>query len=160
MLDRLVAVVGDHFWSGEARSRALKISWNEGSNAAVDQAQVWKQAEAAESNPRVPWPNQSAMPTRAWSQGERVDAEYRLPFLAHAPMEPINCTVHVRPDGCEIWVGTQVNGRTQAIAARSVHCHSRKSLFITTCSVGLRAQARSRRHREGRAHRTARQTDP
>ena len=42
---------------------------------------------------------------------QRVDAVYQQPFLAHATMEPINCTVHVRRDGCDIWVGTQVPAR-------------------------------------------------
>jgi isoquinoline 1-oxidoreductase beta subunit len=47
----------------------------------------------------------------------KLDAIYQLPFLAHTTMEPVNCTVHVRQDGCEIWVGTQVISRAQAVAA-------------------------------------------
>jgi isoquinoline 1-oxidoreductase beta subunit len=47
----------------------------------------------------------------------KVEADYAVPFLAHATMEPMNCTAHVRPDGCEIWVGTQVIARAQAAAA-------------------------------------------
>jgi len=117
VLDDLVAVVGDHFWAAKQGLEALKISWNEGSNASVDQTQVWKQAEAA-SRTQGAVAKSVGDAEKGLSQGERVDAEYRLPFLAHAPMEPINCTVHVRSDGCEIWVGTQVNGRTQAIAAK------------------------------------------
>ena len=46
-----------------------------------------------------------------------IEAVYQMPFLAHAPMEPLNCTVHVRADGCEVWVGSQVQGRAQATAA-------------------------------------------
>ena len=49
----------------------------------------------------------------------RVEAVYRVPFLAHATMEPMNCTVHVREDGCEVWVGSQVLGRAQAAAAEA-----------------------------------------
>ena len=48
----------------------------------------------------------------------RSKLHYEVPLLSHAPMEPMNCTVHVRPDGCDIWVGTQVCARTQAIAAK------------------------------------------
>jgi isoquinoline 1-oxidoreductase beta subunit len=48
----------------------------------------------------------------------RVDAVYQQPFLAHATMEPVNCTVHVRPDGCEIWIGTQVPTRVVDTAAQ------------------------------------------
>jgi isoquinoline 1-oxidoreductase beta subunit len=50
--------------------------------------------------------------------GERIEAIYQLPFLAHAPMEPMNCTVHVKPDSCEIWVGSQVQARAQATASK------------------------------------------
>jgi isoquinoline 1-oxidoreductase beta subunit len=47
----------------------------------------------------------------------KVEATYQVPFLAHATMEPMNCTVHVRKDGCEVWVGNQVIPRAQATAA-------------------------------------------
>ena len=49
----------------------------------------------------------------------KVEATYQVPFLAHATMEPMNCTVHVRRDGCEVWVGTQVAARAQAAAAKT-----------------------------------------
>jgi len=45
------------------------------------------------------------------------EAIYQLPFLAHAAMEPMNCTVHLRKDGCDIWVGTQAPTLTQAMVA-------------------------------------------
>jgi isoquinoline 1-oxidoreductase beta subunit len=49
----------------------------------------------------------------------RVEATYQVPFLAHATMEPMNCTVHLRKDGCEVWVGSQVVARAQAAAAKT-----------------------------------------
>jgi isoquinoline 1-oxidoreductase beta subunit len=49
----------------------------------------------------------------------RFDAVYQLPFLAHAAMEPMNCTVHVRKDGCDVWVGTQAPTLTQAFVAKT-----------------------------------------
>ena len=48
----------------------------------------------------------------------KVDAIYQVPFLAHAAMEPMNCTVHVRKDGCDVWVGSQAVARAQAAAAK------------------------------------------
>jgi isoquinoline 1-oxidoreductase beta subunit len=48
---------------------------------------------------------------------QKIEAVYQMPFLAHAAMEPMNCTVHVRSDGCDVWVGNQVIGRAQATAA-------------------------------------------
>src|SRR5262249_19578647 len=53
------------------------------------------------------------------TQGERFDADYELPFLAHACLEPQNCTVRLSPDGCEIWTGTQVQSRAQQYAAKA-----------------------------------------
>src|SRR5207237_9723209 len=55
---------------------------------------------------------------RAWPSGARLEAAYELPFLAHATMEPMNCTVHLKPDACEIWVGSQVLSRVPAVAAQ------------------------------------------
>src|SRR6202022_430345 len=51
--------------------------------------------------------------------GDRLDALYELPFLAHAPMEPVNATVHVTPSACEIWTGTQIMTRVQSEAAKA-----------------------------------------
>jgi isoquinoline 1-oxidoreductase beta subunit len=53
-------------------------------------------------------------------QGDRFDAVYELPFLAHATMEPLNCTAHVTPSGCEVWVGSQVMARAQTTAAAAL----------------------------------------
>jgi isoquinoline 1-oxidoreductase subunit beta len=55
------------------------------------------------------------------AQGERLDAEYELPFLAHATMEPQNCTVHMTAGACEVWTGTQVMTRVQATAAKAAN---------------------------------------
>jgi hypothetical protein len=63
-----------------------------------------------------------------------VEATYEVPFLAHATMEPMNCTVHVRKDGCEVWVGNQVIARAQATAATvaSGSGHNRPSRPLST----------------------------
>jgi xanthine dehydrogenase molybdopterin-binding subunit B len=57
------------------------------------------------------------VPKAMENTAQTLDAIYEVPFLAHTTMEPLNCTVDVRKDGCDIWVGTQVIGRAQAIAA-------------------------------------------
>src|SRR5262249_58204162 len=60
------------------------------------------------------------MSTKAMASAvTKVEATYHLPFLAHATMEPMNCTVHVRKDGCEIWIGNQAVARVQAAAANT-----------------------------------------
>src|SRR3954452_16561060 len=60
------------------------------------------------------------------SAAKKVEAIYQVPFLAHATMEPMNCTVHVRKDGCEVWVGSQVLARAQAAAAQATGLPSDK----------------------------------
>ena len=117
VLDDLVAVVADHFWAAKQGLEALEIVWNEGANANVDSAQVWKQIrKSGEKSGLVA--RSAGDEQKALGEGEKHEARYELPFLAHAPMEPMNCVVHVTPESCEIWVGSQVCGRTQAIAAK------------------------------------------
>jgi isoquinoline 1-oxidoreductase beta subunit len=116
-LGEYVAVVGDHMWAAKQGLAALDITWDEGPNAGVDSAQVWKQLRAASEKTGAVAKNEGDA-AKALGQGERLDAAYEMPFLAHATMEPQNCTVHVRADGCEVWTGTQVLSRAQAIAAR------------------------------------------
>src|SRR5262249_41465922 len=55
--------------------------------------------------------------SKALATGERFDASYEMPFLAHATMEPLNCTVHVTPNSCDVWVGTQIIARARSVAA-------------------------------------------
>lgn len=117
VLADLVAVVGDHMWAAKQGLDALAITWNEGLNAAVSSDEVWRQLRAAsEKDGAVAKTTGDA--TTALSKGDLLEAVYELPFLAHATMEPMNCTVHLTPDACEIWVGSQVLSRVQAVAAK------------------------------------------
>jgi len=117
VLDDVVAVVGDHMWAAKQGLAALNIVWKSGPHAAVDTNEVWKQLRTAGDGEGVT-AKAVGDATKALSQGERVEAEFELPFLAHATMEPLNATVHVKPDSCEVWVGTQVLARAQAVAAK------------------------------------------
>jgi isoquinoline 1-oxidoreductase beta subunit len=117
VLDDLVAVVGDHMWAAKKGLDALKITWNDGPNANVDSALIRKDIMAAsEREGAVAKSVGDAI--KVLKEGDPIELHYEVPLLSHAPMEPMNCTVHVRPDGCDIWVGTQVCARTQAIAAK------------------------------------------
>jgi isoquinoline 1-oxidoreductase subunit beta len=117
VLDDLVAVVGDHMWAAQQGLRALDITWNEGPNAAVSSADIWQALrKASEGNGAVA--KNAGDVDKALSQGEKYEAAYELPFLAHATMEPLNCTVQLKPDSCEIWLGTQVISRVQGTVAK------------------------------------------
>ena len=117
VLDDLVAVVGDHTWAAKQGLEALNVTWDEGANARVTTEEVFDQLKAASERTGVVAKSVGDV-AHAFSSGAAVEALYHVPFLAHATMEPMNCTVHVRPDACEIWVGNQVLSRTQAIAAK------------------------------------------
>ena len=110
-IDNAVAVIGDHTWAAKRGVQALDIKWNEGAGAKLSMKQIVDDlANAAQRDGAVA--RKDGDVGNAFSNAKtRVDAVYQQPFLAHATMEPINCTVHVRPDGCEIWLGSQVPTR-------------------------------------------------
>jgi isoquinoline 1-oxidoreductase beta subunit len=117
VLDDLVAVVGDHMWAAKKGLDALDITWDEGPNAEMSTADVLNGLVAASEKDGAVAKTTGDV-AKALPDGTRLDATYHVPFLAHAPMEPMNCTVHVRPDACEIWAGNQVVTRAQAVAAQ------------------------------------------
>jgi isoquinoline 1-oxidoreductase beta subunit len=118
VLDELVAVVGDHMWAAKKGLDALVISWNEGPNAKINSNDIWDDLRAASKKDGAVAKSVGDI-AKGLAQGERIDGEYELPFLAHATMEPLNCTVHVTPDSCEVWTGTQVLARVQQYAAKA-----------------------------------------
>ncbi|WP_109476276.1 xanthine dehydrogenase family protein molybdopterin-binding subunit [Paraburkholderia sp. C35] len=117
-IDNGVAVIGDHTWAAKRGAAALKVTWNEGAGATVSTKTIVDDlAMASERNGAVARKDgdvNDAFPKAS----TRVDAVYQQPFLAHATMEPINCTVHVKPDSCDIWVGTQVPTRAVDVGAQ------------------------------------------
>jgi isoquinoline 1-oxidoreductase beta subunit len=115
VLDDIVAVVGDHMWAAKQGLDALAITWNDGANAAVSTESLWQGLQAAAAQPGIAVTKGTGVDAAA---SDVVSAQYEIPLLAHAPMEPMNCTVHVKPGACELWVGTQVSTKAQAIAAK------------------------------------------
>jgi isoquinoline 1-oxidoreductase beta subunit len=114
-LDNAVAVVGEHFWAAKQGLDALDIEWDLGANADLTTAQLMDGlAEASRSGPIIIGRKRGEKP----ATGRTLEALYQLPLLAHAPMEPLNTTVHVTSDKCEIWVGTQVPTRCVAAAVK------------------------------------------
>jgi isoquinoline 1-oxidoreductase beta subunit len=114
-----VAVVGDHFWAAQQGLEALDVEWDLGPNARVSQADIVEgHRDAARGRGIVAKAEGDAAGAIAGA-AMKLNAIYQLPFLAHAPMEPINCTVHVRPDAVDVWCGTQVPGRAQEEAANA-----------------------------------------
>jgi isoquinoline 1-oxidoreductase beta subunit len=102
-----VAVVADDTWAAMKGRDALVVDWDLGPNADLDSEALYKSMRAALAE-HLPMP----------AGAKAIDAEYQLPFVAHAPMEPMNCTVEVSGDRCTMWVPTQNPGSCQDQAAR------------------------------------------
>jgi len=117
-LDDAVAVVADHMGAAKKGLEALVIEWDDGPHAKLTTAAVAAELEQATRRPGAVAQNIGDAERALSSAATRIEAIYQVPFLAHAALEPMNCTVHVRPDGCEIWVGTQAIALCQAGAAK------------------------------------------
>ncbi|MDR3535772.1 MAG: xanthine dehydrogenase family protein molybdopterin-binding subunit [Acetobacteraceae bacterium] len=113
-IDNAVAVIGDHFWAAKQGLAALQIEWDLGPYARMATADLVKALDIASQRDSDVIAKQEGDAEAAIAKAARkVSAAYEIPFLSHAPMEPINTTIHVRADGADLWVGTQVPARAQ-----------------------------------------------
>jgi len=118
VLDDMVAVVGDHTWAAMKGLEALVVDWDEGPNAHVSSKEIWDDLRAASEKDGAVAKSRGDI-AKGLATGDKLEASYELPFLAHATMEPVNATVHLTPDSCEVWTGTQVIARVQLQAAKA-----------------------------------------
>ena len=116
--DTTVAVVADTWWHAKTALDALPIVWDEGPNASRTSAMIAEQLKEGLTAPTAYAHRQNGDALKAMAgAAKKVEAVYSTPFLAHATMEPMNCTVKVSADRAEVWVPTQ-NGEA-ALAALS-----------------------------------------
>jgi isoquinoline 1-oxidoreductase subunit beta len=126
-----IAVVGDGYWPAKQGRDALKISWDEGPVAQVSSASISSLfAQRATQDGAVARHDGDAVAALA-AAAQRIEAVYEMPFLAHATMEPMNCTAHVRADGVDIWAPTQnqtgvqmIGGQIGGVAPEKVAVHT------------------------------------
>jgi isoquinoline 1-oxidoreductase subunit beta len=118
-LDDAVAVVADHMGAAKKGLAALKIEWDDGPHAKLTTADVARELEQATLGSGAAAQNIGDADKAMASAITKIEAIYQVPFLAHATMEPMNCTVHFRNDACEIWIGSQAMARVQAMAAKA-----------------------------------------
>jgi len=118
-LDDAVAVVADHMWAAKKGLAALKIEWEEGAHAGLDTQAIARELDQATLGSGAVAQNVGDVESAMAGATTKVEAVYEVPFLAHATMEPMNCTVHFRGDECEIWVGSQAMTRVQRMAAKA-----------------------------------------
>ncbi len=113
-----VAVVADGYWAAKQGRDALQIRWDEGANAALSSAELRRRWADLARRPGVEAKRQGDAAAALAGAARRLDAVYEVPFLAHATMEPMNCTADVRRDACEIWAPTQFQTMAKGTAAR------------------------------------------
>ena len=103
--DSAVAVVADSTWNAIKARRALKLTWDDSANKDLTSAAIFEALRNADQSKAVKFFSSGDV---SKAVGKKIEAEYQLPFMAHAPMEPGNCTAHFRGTECEIWAPTQV----------------------------------------------------
>src|SRR5262249_48697675 len=117
-LDDAIAVLADHMGAAKKGLEALEIEWDDGPHAKLSTADIASELEKATVSSGAVAQNIGDIDKAMASAVTKVEATYHVPFLAHATMEPMNCTVHVRPDSCEVWIGNQAISRVQEAAAK------------------------------------------
>jgi len=130
-----VAVLADNSWAAIQGRNALNIVWEEGPNAGESTESLRKQfLENAAKPGKVARNDGDADATLAGS-AKKIEATYEFPFAPHATMEPMNCAVHIRPDGAEAWVPTQAPQWAQDVIA-GVSGLPRESVTVHTTLMG------------------------
>ena len=113
-----IAVIADHFWAAKNGRAALKIEWDNVGNEAFNSATQLENYKVLAATKGLPALEKGNVETGLGQAVKVIEAEYSFPYLAHAPMEPMNCTVKLTKDKCRIWTGTQLPGIDQGAAAR------------------------------------------
>jgi isoquinoline 1-oxidoreductase beta subunit len=111
-------VVAEHFWQALQAQAALKLTWTPAADSKLDNAAIRARLEKAlADSPGLPARAEGDVAGALANAHTTHTAHYALPLLAHATMEPMNCTADVTADGCDLYVGTQVQQMAQAAAA-------------------------------------------
>ena len=129
-----LAVVADRFWRAKQAALALPVQWDPGAGAGTSSAQFRQDYRDA-----LKGPLQNAKSVgdtaKAFGEGKVIEALYEVPYVAHATMEPLNCTVHLQPDRLDIWMGTQAPEVTTGLAAKTLGMTPDK-IFVHNCYLG------------------------
>lgn len=113
-----IAVIADHFWAAKKGRDALKIEWINSAIASFDSAAQLTEFKRLAATKGLPAAQKGDVASGMSKAVKTVEAEFSFPYLAHAPMEPINCTVKIENGKCDIWTGSQMQMTDQAAAAK------------------------------------------
>jgi len=131
-----VAVLADNSWAAIQGRKALQIAWDEGPAASESSASLRQQFLDNAAKPGKVVRNDGDAGAVLAGATKKIEAIYEFPFAAHATMEPMNCTVHIRPDGAEAWVPTQAPQWAQQIIAQTAKLPPEKVIVHTTLMGG------------------------
>ena len=130
-----VAIVAKSFWAAKTGRDALKVDWDLGPNAALSTEALSVQFRETAKTPGRP-AKKADNPEAIKAAAKTIVAEYEVPFLAHAAMEPLSCTVELRGDSAELWVGSQFQTVDQQAAARALGLEPTKVKLNTMLAGG------------------------
>lgn len=133
-----VAVVADTTWAAMQGRKALTIHWDEGAGASVSSASIRQMFVDRIRDKGVPARKEGNAEAGMAKAARKIEAVYEVPFLSHTPMEPMNCTVHVWPDGAEAWASTQSPTTSRKVIADTLGLSPEKVSFHTMfCGGGF-----------------------
>jgi isoquinoline 1-oxidoreductase beta subunit len=135
-IPRGVAIVADGFWPAKKGREALSIVWDEGPLAGLDSAKQLEEYKALAKKPGVTARKEGDAGGAFDEAAKKFEAEYDVPYLAHATMEPMNCVADVKPDRCEVWVGTQFQTGDRDAAAEEAGLKENQVTLHTTFMGG------------------------
>ncbi len=113
-----VAILAKDFWSARMARDLLEIEWDDGENGTLSTESLRAEYSALSEKAGNVAEDEGDTAGALAGAAKTLDAVYEVPYLAHAPMEPLNATAHVREDGCDIWAGTQGQSIDQMVAAQ------------------------------------------
>jgi len=113
-----VAVIADNFWAARKGRDLVKVEWDMGPGEAVDSSTQFDDYRKLAGTRGLVASEHGNVENGLSKAARQISAEYTFPYLAHAAMEPLNCTVKISGNSCEIWTGTQMPGVDQQVAAK------------------------------------------
>jgi isoquinoline 1-oxidoreductase subunit beta len=135
---RGVAVVAESTWAALQGRKALTVQWNEGAGASLSSASMRQMFVDRVKEKGATARKEGDAEAGLTKAAKKIEAVYEVPFLSHTPMEPMNCTVHARPDGAEVWASTQSPTTSRKVVADTLGLPPEKVNFHTMyCGGGF-----------------------
>jgi isoquinoline 1-oxidoreductase beta subunit len=138
-----VAVLAENTWAAMEGRRVLKVQWDEGARASVNSPAITQDFAAHAQQPGAIARKDGDAAASLAGASKKIEGVYETPYLAHAPMEPLNCIAHVQADRCEIWASTQGQSAARQAGIDVTHLPAEKVIVYTKFmggGFGRRAQ--------------------